>query len=646
MRADHSHTSVNFVHPEAEAAEARALLRRFEPVTRYTRGESFFPMDVKSYVHASSLWVQRPGENPVCLIPEDELTLDKLAQPRAGGPGAVYFIKFIEPLNIAGLAAYQIQRARRGLRKEEDARDVFRPGRGRLARVGYLSRLVDALFSLTLLARGRVPGDTAVAAILEYQHIMAEEERYCYYGRVVRENGWLVLQYWFFYPFNNWRSGFFGVNDHEADWEMICVYCTQPDEGARPEWVAYASHDFSGDDLRRRWDDPSLEKEGEHPVVYVGAGSHASYYMRGEYLAELEVPFLSPLVRLTDRFRRSLRETRSRPYSAGLNSTPAVRQDDDERAEPSGQGGFNVFRVPFVDYARGDGLSIGPGQDKEWDEPRLLDPTPAWALHYRGLWGLYARDPISGENAPAGPLYNRDGTPRRAWYDPLGWAGLDKVPPTDKIRVHLRERQEEVSARRAELAEAISQKSRELIGLGAEAQALRGYSHLKKLHAAHQERIESLSSEVDQLRAQLASDEALLEAMKLYDARLQAGECSPARAHIHRAHYPASDDELRLSRLAEMWAAISIGLMMVGFVALILFSREHLILGLLAMVSLIVFIESGFRGRLSRLIASATIGLAVVSALVLLFEFFWLIVVLGVLVAGGYIIWENLRELW
>jgi hypothetical protein len=243
-------------------------------------------------------------------------------------------------------------------------------------------------------------------------------------------------------------------------------------------------------------------------------------------------------------------------------------------------------------------------------------------------------------------LYNRDGTPRRAWYDPLGWAGLDKVPPTDKIRVHLRERQEEVNARRAELAETISQRSRELIGLGAEAQALRGYSHLKKLHAAHQERIESLSNEVDQLRAQLASDEALLEAMKLYDARLQAGECSPARAHIHRAHYPASDDELRLSRLAEMWAAISIGLMMVGFVALILFSREHLILGLLAMVSLIVFIESGFRGRLSRLIASATIGLAVVSALVLLFEFFWLIVVLGVLVAGGYIIWENLRELW
>jgi hypothetical protein len=35
----------------------------------------------------------------------------------------------------------------------------------------------------------------------------------------------------------------------------------------------------------------------------------------------------------------------------------------------------------------------------------------------------------------------------------------------------------------------------------------------------------------------------------------------------------------------------------------------------------------------------------VVAALVLLFEFFWQIVVLAVIVAGGYIMWENLREL-
>jgi len=34
------------------------------------------------------------------------------------------------------------------------------------------------------------------------------------------------------------------------------------------------------------------------------------------------------------------------------------------------------------------------------------------------------------------------------------------------------------------------------------------------------------------------------------------------------------------------------------------------------------------------------------ATLVLLFEFFWEIVVMAVLVAGGYMLWESLHELW
>ena len=36
---------------------------------------------------------------------------------------------------------------------------------------------------------------------------------------------------------------------------------------------------------------------------------------------------------------------------------------------------------------------------------------------------------------------------------------------------------------------------------------------------------------------------------------------------------------------------------------------------------------------------------AVACALVLLFQFFWEIIILAVLLAGGYIMWENLNEL-
>ena len=83
-------------------------------------------------------------------------------------------------------------------------------------------------------------------------------ERCVYYGRVVREGGYVVLQYLFLYAMNDWRTTFSGVNDHEADWEAVIVYLAETRDGLRPAWVAVSSHEGAGDDLRRRWDDPDL----------------------------------------------------------------------------------------------------------------------------------------------------------------------------------------------------------------------------------------------------------------------------------------------------------------------------------------------------------------------------------------------------
>jgi hypothetical protein len=67
----------------------------------------------------------------------------------------------------------------------------------------------------------------------------------------------------FFYPMNDWRSTFGGVNDHEADWEQVTVLLVPLVEDAeranradgsgvlRVGWVAFSSHDETGDDLRR-----------------------------------------------------------------------------------------------------------------------------------------------------------------------------------------------------------------------------------------------------------------------------------------------------------------------------------------------------------------------------------------------------------
>ena len=617
-------------HPDAEAVEA--LLRRFEPVIRSTRGDKFYPMDVEPYVRACSLWVYRPGEEAVCVVPEGKLSLDRIAQQPLDEAGAVHFLKFTDLKDVGpGSRGRRLRLFRRRARDLKEAREAFRAGRGRLARVGYISRFVDALYSIALLARGRVPGEAAAAASVSYERIMKTQEHYRYHGRMVRQDGWVILQYWLFYPFNDWRSGFFGANDHEADWEKIFVYLSESGEGeVNPEWVAYAAHNYTGDNLRRRWDDPEVERMGEHPVIYVGAGSHASYYAPGEYLTELNLPLPRPLARVGDAVR-SFWRTRLGQYVG----------DGEEDDSSSG-----YFHIPFVDYARGDGLTVGPGGEKEWDPPRLmLEPYPDWVTGYRGLWGLYARDPFKGEDAPAGPMYNRDKSVSRAWYDPVGWAGLDKVPPPDEELEAIFERRAQIAARCEALRAEIGEKSRELKRLGVELSAMRERSHLDAPYEAGTRRVAELSAEVDRLRARLATDEAVSGSLKEYADRLDAGEREPARSHISRAHRPASDAELRVSRMAEAWAAASVSLVLISFVAIVLFERDHLISMLVFSIALFAFVEAGFRGRLVNLVSSANIGLAVVAALVIIYEFFWQLVVAAVLIVGLYVLWDNLREL-
>jgi hypothetical protein len=615
--------------------EALAALQRFAPSLRYTLGEQFFPIDVERYVSQCSLWVKTPDEPPRLLVPQGEMSLETLAQDRPVGFDSVLYLKFIEPLDILELAKFSINKAVSSLKGKHDQK-VFRAGKGRLSRVGFVSRFVDALFSLTLLWRGRVPGDAAAAAALAYQKMQSDNEHFSYYGRLLQQNGWIVLQYWYLYPYNNWRSGFFGVNDHESDWEMVCLYCSDSGDEAgdkslsqrlQPCWVAYASHDFSGDDLRRRWDDPEVQKEGEHAVVYAGAGSHASYFEPGEYLAEIELPFLKRLVQGVDKLKEWWVSVLQQAGDGGRKSE------------------FDVFRIPFVDYARGDGASIGAGGEHPW-EAHLIDEQAHWAYQYRGLWGLFAQDPIAGENAPAGPVYNRDGSVRHSWYDPLGWAGMDKVPPLSKSAEILERHKEDLLAQTGDLERSIAEKSLELDQLGVEADALADQPHLEMAYRENARRIRALSAELSELRRQATVNAARIESFDLYAQKLQAGgDPRPLRAHITRANRPSQTEDLRLGFLAELISATSIGLLMVTVVLLILLARKYTLFGLAALTGVMIFLEAGFRRKLHHLVNSLTIGLAIVSALVLLFEFFWQIVVAGILVAGLFIMWENVKEL-
>lgn len=595
------------------------LLRAFEPVVKYTHGEQFYAMDVERYIWQCSLWVHYPDGHEERLVPRGELTLEKLVQPRQMEFGVVEYLRFVAPQSlqesVGALSA--------GSKLRQVGKNVFQAGQGRLARGGLLPRLADAIFSLTLLARGRVPGAVAAQAELQYDEMQRAQEKYVYHGRVVRQNGWTVLQYWFFMAYNSWRSGFHGVNDHESDWEMVNVYLYEQDGALYPEWVAYASHDFHGNDLRRRWDDDAqVDKVDGHMVVYAGAGSHASYFRPGEYQAEVSLPLPKWLARAARVWNQFWRQT------LGLG-------DDTDK---------NPFRIPFVDFARGDGLAIGPGQTKAWTQNVIDERTP-WVRQYRGLWGLYARDPISGENAPAGPMYNRDGSPRGSWFDPLGFAGLDKVPPPPLELPMILARARELETRQSAIETELAPKAGDLQEWGVQLQAMRGNPHLAARYETLDVQVNILSETVRSLRREQSENAVLLAALSLRAAKLQRGDPDDPRAHIAHLAEPVSLARMRFNRFAEFWAAISISVMLIVIALLALFAPSLILGGMIVLVVSFVLLESILRGTYTATINAIAVGLALVGLGVLIVLYWREALVIGLLVAAVFLLLQKMREL-
>ncbi len=100
------------------------------------------------------------------------------------------------------------------------------------------------------------------------------------YANVVSADNRVAVQYWFWYVFNDFN------NTHEGDWEMVQVVF-DADSAAdaltkSPTEVGFSQH--AGGE-RSDWNDKKLTKEGDHPVVFVAAGSHASNYGSATYLA-------------------------------------------------------------------------------------------------------------------------------------------------------------------------------------------------------------------------------------------------------------------------------------------------------------------------------------------------------------------------
>ena len=580
------------------------LLRRYEPILVYTEGEGFFPVSVEAYVGCCGLW---RGEEE--LVQAGALTLDGLvAMAERHRRDTLSLLLVREPFN-------RVEVRRRSRSRPSIAKT------GRLAAVGLIARVFDVLLRVSLLLRGSVPGGVAAAAADLYERRM-DPGRCTYYGRVVREGGYVVLQYFFFYAMNDWRTTFNGVNDHEGDWEASVVYLAETSAGLKPAWIAASAHDNKGDNLRRRWDDPDLRLVGDHPVLYVGAGSHSGAVVRGQYLV-------------------TVNPERMRSFVRGFQRVMAFAFPWMREGHRYGVG------IPFIDYAVGNGEEIGPGRPRVWHPVVITDKTP-WVRGFRGLWGRDTRDWVGGERAPAGPRYERDGRVRPLWSDPLGWSGLQKVPPDpEQERRELSTRVEALAGEITQADTDITRDREALRRLRVTAVSLSHHDNTKNLARRRSTEVaaaETALAALVQRRMELVEERAAHEATLANPA-----EADEPQEHLHEPHMPYTSQGQR-KRFLHVWAALSTPLFILAIVAIFVIPHEPVAILLGAVVVLFVTMEAWARRKLLAFSTGLLMlagAVAVVAGLGLAVAYGGRYVLLAPLVViAGFLLVVNLRELF
>ena len=306
----------------------------------------------------------------------------------------------------------------------------------------------------------------------EYAKILEKDPKPVYYGRVLREtdaeaNQWTILQYHFFYAFNDWRLAANGMNHHEGDWEMVAVYLKNDE----PYAVLFSQHG-AGNIEKWRAVRKAVDEHGNdttHPVVYVALGSHANYsrpevirspvmYKPGRlqqllFWVDGFIHYLFLLLNPNQRARQiALRQFWTQGGNFLTEEMFASMRDETDHY---------VVTLP-MEIASGDGHRIGlDGQntregilkstsyikrimsDRQTTRPHvkewrcvLLNPEPDW-VQYKGLWGV--KSMLSEESGPPGPKWDRPRKDqigvqeRKRWGRPLEWlAELDNTVPNKK----------------------------------------------------------------------------------------------------------------------------------------------------------------------------------------------------------------------
>jgi hypothetical protein len=174
---------------------------------------------------------------------------------------------------------------------------------------------------------------------------------------------------------------------------------------------------------------------------------------------------------------------------------------------------------------------------------------------------------------------------------------------------------------------------------------MEGNPHLARQHERLAREVDELAEKVKLLRRERSENDAVLESMARRLARHRAGGSDDPRAHIRHAARPVPPAEMRFSRAAELFAALSTSLLLAGVAALTVFAPGYALSGAIVLLIAVLVAESVLRATFVRTVNRIAVVLALVAAVILVIHF-WRPVLLAALVGLAiFLLLQRIREL-
>jgi hypothetical protein len=180
------------------------------------------------------------------------------------------------------------------------------------------------------------------------------------YGRAVRDNGRLWLQYWLWYFYNDYQLAL-GFGTHEGDWE--CIQLRMGIDGDAPDVAVYAQHRHGE---KRNWEDVKRAPDSpDTPLAFIARGSHATYFEAGYHQTEAWYDIADgkrPAPKLTLEIVEDATHPWMRWPGRWGDTAPREGSPDLDQSAPTGPGTKKHWRAPnaLLDNAKASVLRDAP----------------------------------------------------------------------------------------------------------------------------------------------------------------------------------------------------------------------------------------------------------------------------------------------